>query len=200
MAPSITRRNFFGVAGTIAGFCLVGTGAACMNQEATVLRPPGAQNEQRFMSLCIRCDKCRSVCPQKAIRPATLEDGIGIARTPLIDFHRGICDFCDRCRAVCPTGALESFDKATDKIGLAVIDPNRCLAFDGGCSICENGCPFEAINLNDSGIPSIDEEKCNGCGICENICPASVYRSFSGGTKRGISIEPSPSLSTGDQR
>ena len=35
----------------------------------------------------------------------------------------------------------------------------------------------------------IDQEKCNGCGICEYRCPSNTYRSFSGGTRRGINVE-----------
>ena len=34
----------------------------------------------------------------------------------------------------------------------------------------------------------VDPALCNGCGVCENVCPALVYRSFSGGNRRGIKV------------
>lgn len=53
--------------------------------------------------------------------------------------------------------------------------------FNGGFKVCKYGClglgncvracPFEAITLNDSGLPYIDPHTCNGCGLCVKSCP-----------------------------
>jgi ferredoxin-type protein NapG len=102
----------------------------------------------------------------------------------------GFCDFCMLCVETCPTGALTSFDPATQWIGEAVIDPANCLAFEklGGCRKCADYCPFDAIAIDENRYPVVDAARCNGCGICENICPSSTYRSFKGTTRRGINI------------
>ena len=99
------------------------------------------------------------------------------------------CVKCDRCRSACPTGALGSFDPQRDKLGVAVVQKDRCIAYFEGCVECEKACPYEAIALDDVGHPVIDAAKCNGCGVCENVCPALVYRSFAGGSRRGVVVE-----------
>ncbi len=50
-----------------------------------------------------------------------------------------------------------------------------CLGF----SNCVRSCPFDAIHMNDNGIPVVDFEKCTGCGKCVSACPRSI-----------ISLEP----------
>ena len=42
-----------------------------------------------------------------------------------------------------------------------------------------------------AGRPIVDSTRCNGCGICEYRCPSNTYRSFAGGTQRGINVERS---------
>ena len=88
------------------------------------------------------------------------------------------CVKCDRCR----------FDPQRDKLGVAVVQKDRCIAYFEGCVECEKACPYEAIALDDVGHPVIDAAKCNGCGVCENVCPALVYRSFAGGSRRGVVV------------
>ncbi|MBS5283662.1 MAG: 4Fe-4S binding protein [Clostridiales bacterium] len=41
------------------------------------------------------------------------------------------------------------------------------------CNPCEEACPRSAIRIGDeiTGLPVLDEEKCNGCGICMTRCP-----------------------------
>ena len=106
----------------------------------------------------------------------------------MLDFHKGYCDFCGKCQTACPTGALGSFDPQRDKLGVAVVQKDRCIAYFEGCVECEKACPYEAIALDDVGHPVIDAAKCNGCGVCENVCPALVYRSFAGGSRRGVVV------------
>ena len=118
----------------------------------------------------------------------TVSDSLLDARTPVLKMHRGSCDFCDLCRRVCPTGAIGTFDPEQDKIGVAVVQTDRCLAYSGGCTKCYQECPYDAISLNSADCPVVDPALCNGCGVCENVCPALVYRSFSGGNRRGIKV------------
>ena len=106
----------------------------------------------------------------------------------LIEAERCYYCFDAPCQTACPTGALGSFDPQRDKLGVAVVQKDRCIAYFEGCVECEKACPYEAIALDDVGHPVIDAAKCNGCGVCENVCPALVYRSFAGGSRRGVVV------------
>ena len=91
-----------------------------------------------------------------------------------------------------PTGAIRDVDAKANRIGLAVIDPQRCIAWiSGSCRVCVDACPYEALSADASGRPIVDSTRCNGCGICEYRCPSNTYRSFAGGTQRGINVERS---------
>ena len=62
------------------------------------------------------------------------------------------------------------------KIGTAVIDKDRCIAWeqDRQCLVCDECCPYDAIHFQEGGdsrLPVVDELKCNGCGACEHACP-----------------------------
>ena len=63
-APS--RRMFVAGALSVASlFALGGAGKALAGQRVP-MRPPGAQDEARLWGACIKCDRCRSVCPEGA--------------------------------------------------------------------------------------------------------------------------------------
>ena len=183
-----TRRAFVGLAASTAVCACVGGTAYAFGSDETLLRPPGAQDLRSFMAACVRCDRCRSVCPQGCITVGTLSDSLLDARTPIVNMHYGYCDFCEKCADVCPTGAIKSFDPQTEKIGVAIVQTDRCIAYINGCTECYQVCPYQAISLDDGDRPVVDASLCNGCGLCENICPALVYRSFSGGNRRGIVV------------
>jgi ferredoxin-type protein NapG len=191
----ITRRSLVGGAVGALSLLAVGGAATAFAGEEEVLRPPGGQDYTRFIGNCIRCDRCRSICPLDAISVAN-NDGLINARTPKMSFRKGYCNFCGGellCVKCCPTEALTYFDFNTDWIGPAVIIPEECIAFQkaGGCRICVDACPYLAITLNEKQQPIVDLTKCNGCGYCEYICPSHKFRSYSGSAKRGINVEHS---------
>lgn len=187
-----TRRMFVIGAAGLASMCAVGGIGTALSGKGDILRPPGGQDSARFAALCIKCDRCRSACPEGCITVATLENGILNARTPRMDFHKGFCTFCSKCADVCSTGAISAgFDLNVQKIGCAVIDQDQCLAYNGGgCRKCADACTYGAISWTGSH-PVVDASLCNGCGICENACPSNSLRSFSGSRDtRGINIVP----------
>jgi len=100
------------------------------------LRPPGALQEDKFLSSCIKCGQCVQVCPVNAIKLADLDEGFGIG-VPYIDARAQACDFsCDglQCVLACPTGALaHELDYPADtRMGIArVARPGMCLAING---------------------------------------------------------------------
>lgn len=143
------------------------------------------------MARCLRCDRCRSICPTAVIGTAHLSESILAARTPVMKFHLGYCNFCRKCVDVCPTQALQPFDIQTVKIGLAVVQKDICIAWDSrGCTVCLDACSYQAIRLDSQGHPTVDPHKCNGCGVCEKVCPALIMRAYIGGNVRGIAVTP----------
>lgn len=43
-----------------------------------------------------------------------------------------------------------------------------------GLGDCAEACPFDAIIINENGIPEVDYKKCTGCGQCVEVCPRNV--------------------------
>ncbi|WP_276915662.1 4Fe-4S dicluster domain-containing protein [Parvibacter caecicola] len=188
--PTLSRRGLLAGAGCVAVMAVIGGAGRAFAGDGSLLRLPGAQDEQRFLATCLKCDKCRSVCPQNCVSLATVEEGLVVARTPKLDFHKGYCDFCDRCIEVCPTGALRPFSPDQEKLGVAVIDQEECIAWkQGGCVKCVEACPYQVVALNQNGRPVVDAQRCNGCGACEFACPSATFMSYSGSRRRGINVQ-----------
>lgn len=188
---SITRRDF--LQGLISSGFLLLLGNANEKRDSAfpLLRPPGAQDEARFLSLCLKCNKCLEICPTDVITLATLEDGMLQARSPVLNFHLGYCTFCEKCSDVCPTQAIIQEPHKNHSIGVAKILKNECIAWQwDGCTACKSACKYKAISLDDFSRPIIDTNKCNGCGKCVYICPAVKLRSTASKKLRGIDVFP----------
>lgn len=189
-SPNLSRRFFLKAAGGVATMLGLGVVGKVLKRK-DLLRPPGGQDEASFLAKCLRCDRCRSICPTTAIGVAHVEDSFLDARTPMMKFHLGYCIFCRKCIEVCPTQALAPVDIKTVKIGLATVHTDRCIAWTfGGCTVCHAACPYQAISLDQQRRPVVDPSRCNGCGQCVKACPALVVRTYIGGTVRGIEVEP----------
>lgn len=44
-----------------------------------------------------------------------------------------------------------------------------------GLGDCERVCEFDAISMNETGLPVVDVEKCTACGDCVDACPKSLF-------------------------
>jgi polyferredoxin len=188
----LSRRQFLQTAALgSAGLVLLRTDLRLRTKNTRLIRPPGAQDEDAFLSQCVRCTQCMKICPTTALQPALGEAGLEGLWTPVVMPRVGYCDYgCNACGQVCPSGAiplLELAEKRQQVIGKASVDRNRCLPWASStpCIVCEEMCPMpeKAIRLekvsavNEFGEeielqqPYVLRELCIGCGICENHCP-----------------------------
>jgi ferredoxin-type protein NapG len=72
------------------------------------------------------------------------------------------------------------------RMGLAVIDAENCLSWNGlRCEVCYRVCPVKgkAITIDPHPrklskhavfVPMIHSGACTGCGLCEKACPTAV--------------------------
>lgn len=44
-----------------------------------------------------------------------------------------------------------------------------------GLADCDVACTFDAISMNDNGLPKVDVEKCTACGDCVEACPKNLF-------------------------
>lgn len=172
--------------GAASAWVLKTTPAAALPAPELV-RPPGSQREEEFLSRCVRCGECMKVCITGGLQPTLLEAGIEGIWSPVLVSRIGYCEYnCTLCGQVCPTSAirkLEVKEKHKTVIGLAFVDPGRCIPFAQGtpCIVCEEHCPTpkKAIVFREQPgkggtpvkVPVVETELCIGCGICENKCP-----------------------------
>jgi len=187
-------RNTAAVGATCAGASLLLRGSGQAAKHRIGLRPPGALDEDEFLSRCIRCFRCGDACPNRAIVALNEKTGRDFSRppgqaecgTPVIFPRRQACMLCQDvpgdellCTAACPSGALQLVRKTPEDIqakvdmGSARIDFNICYSWNGAsCGVCAHACPFEgqALKLGFFERPTIDPEFCVGCGLCERAC------------------------------
>lgn len=72
---------------------------------------------------------------------------------------------------LCPFGTLFRLVSARQRFGLTV-DADEC----PGCATCTDVCPSGAIEVDDTGTPSIDSGECLTCFACREACPLDGIR------------------------
>lgn len=203
-SPSRRSALLAGTAAFAAGFFAY-TGLARVTRAQTLVRPPGARNENEFLGLCTRCGQCMKTCPTNVLQPSLAKSGALGVFTPEMDYRVGYCEWsCAECGKVCPTGAIRPLaltEKREAKIGRAYIDRNRCIPWADGktCLVCQELCPVpdKAISLEEATFtapdaskvtlqrPSVIADKCIGCGVCEFNCPVPNLSAITVSTREG---------------
>lgn len=126
-------------------------------------RPPYAVDEALFARLCDGCGQCAKACPNNIISVVN-----GIAA---LDVNYAVCSLCQHCQVACPTLALSSTVEST---GLIATISNSCENVYSYCASCEDSCPFDALQWQEGGKPSVDAQKCKGCAQCGDSCYTGV--------------------------
>ncbi|MCJ7736576.1 MAG: 4Fe-4S binding protein, partial [Anaerolineae bacterium] len=185
------REILASVAASAISVALLKTAPQTKQVHPHLVRPPGADDEEEFLSRCLRCSQCMKVCPTSGLQPVLFEAGVEGVWTPSLVPRLGYCDYgCNNCGQVCPSGAIPALtlgEKRQAVMGEAVVDRDRCLPWAQGipCIVCEEMCPVpeKAVRLeneqiaNDAGEiitiqkPYVLQDLCIGCGICEYQCP-----------------------------
>lgn len=158
--PDLSRRGLVtAVAAGVLAAPLWRVGAlAGPGRDPSLIRPPGALDEERFLARCLRCGLCMRVCPSGVIQPALLSAGIQGVWTPVLDFRlgrAGCLQNCIACGQACPTAAIRPLslgerlglpphaDRGPVRLGTAFVDRSRCLPWAMGrpCIVCQEVCP-----------------------------------------------------------
>lgn len=137
------------------------------------IRPPGAIEESKFLDTCVKCGKCVLSCEQKSIKTTSSENILTLGYPIVIPSERP-CFVCDEqsCMNSCPTGALVLTPAKQIKMGIAIINENKCITYQNKeCDACVRSCPFpnEAISITEEKHPLVTKD-CIGCGLCEYFC------------------------------
>lgn len=194
LPPELNRRRLVGAAAAallLVPLARISPAGRIERPHPLLIRPPGALPEEEFLARCVKCGKCMKVCITNGIQPALLEGGLPGLWSPVLVFRIGYCEYnCTLCGQVCPTSAIARLpreQKTKVRIGLAMLDKNRCLpyAHHTPCIVCEEVCPtpkkaiwFQETRVKDRAgkeftlkQPVVDLDLCIGCGICETKCP-----------------------------
>jgi ferredoxin len=157
--PDLSRRGLIiGGAGLLVAPWFGIGGLAGANRNPSLIRPPGALDEERFLARCLRCGQCMRICPTNIIQPALLEAGVQGLWTPAVNYRLGSSGClinCIACGQVCPTAAIrplsleerqglgEFAPQGPIRQGTAFVDRGRCLpwAMDRPCLVCHELCP-----------------------------------------------------------
>ena len=138
-----------------------------------VILPPGAESKERFINKCLNCNLCVEHCPNKIIKKADKDFG-----AVHLDYSDSHCKFdCAKCGEVCPSGAIKRLsleDKQHTRIGMAMIDENKC----NQCGVCADTCPVHAIIKENGKPPVLNALKCIGCGACKDACHFGAIEVF----------------------
>jgi ferredoxin-type protein NapG len=185
MTEGITRREVLcGATGAAVMLGLGGTARYAFGN-ALLVRPPGGQDEEHLLATCIKCSRCRSVCPLSVISTAGIESGLTNARTPKMDFRKGHYTFPEGFRIESDSDTDVGTRPASTEDGLNILAHSGGSNYCNFCNLCIDNCPTGALRPFDPLVQWIGEavivsERCiaydkkGGCRKCVDYCPTSA--------------------------
>lgn len=167
--------------------------------EASRLRPPGAVEEKKYLTMCIKCGQCLQVCPYDAINLEDIDGKAGVGTAYIDPLARG-CYLCEAfpCVLACPTGALDHESNVIENVhmGMAiVVNESACLALEGKkvtkemigniydhtAVISESERRNREVILNDNDpekvmlqktlLQKLSKQEGKSCSLCADLCP-----------------------------
>lgn len=85
-------------------------------------------------------------------------------------------------RLLCAGGTAETRKQAASKGVSSCKELSTLAAGDKSCSWgclgladCEVACDFEAISMNENGLPVVNVDLCTACGDCVSACPKNLF-------------------------
>jgi ferredoxin-type protein NapG len=163
------------------------------------LRPPGAVEEDRYLTMCIKCGQCLQVCPYDSILLEDYDGKAGVGTAYIAPLERG-CYLCEAfpCVLACPTGALDHEANVIEKVhmGMAiVVNESACIALKNEKVTSEMiGRIYdhtkvitpeerkkrkveiyandpEKVILQKELLQKLDKSEGKSCSICADLCP-----------------------------
>ncbi len=163
------------------------------------LRPPGAVEEDRYLSMCIKCGQCLQVCPYDAIKLEDIDGEAGVGTAYINPLARG-CYLCEAfpCVLACPTGALDHESNVIEKVhmGMAiVVNESACLALENKkvtkemiahiykhtlvisseekakVQVTMYDSDSEKVMLQKTLLKKLNAQEGKNCTICADLCP-----------------------------
>lgn len=74
------------------------------------------------------------------------------------------CDCC--CQILSNIKKTEAPAKIVNSNYQAKVDIDQCT----GCQACEDICPMDAIEMDDTLVATVNMDRCIGCGLCVTVC------------------------------
>ncbi len=149
-----------------------------------IIRPPGAEEESRFLAGCIRCYRCQDACEFGAIQFFDETAGPHYF-TPYVDPAIKACQVGRQCMELkcakaCPTGVLKPVSvehRAEIAMGTVELNVDLCLSYKAKERYNERAAnwttkPKLSLEIDDPPKPTQEMLQRSGiCGECYMFCP-----------------------------
>ncbi|MEM0097402.1 MAG: 4Fe-4S binding protein [Conexivisphaerales archaeon] len=131
----------------------------------------------------------------KLYREAALKAGVNPLLMRVVDYrwdnqlmeqniamlqHNWVADMAAELEVTVPVSRREVI-KGSVKVGMDRIDKpvyiaDQCRGLYRVCTLCQDSCPYGAINIDIKSGINIDYSKCSVCGLCTSVCPMSAIQ------------------------